>query len=92
MSETVAAPADNPLLERNDRIPFSRIEPRHARPAVETAIAEARAGIEAMVAAEGPRTFDSIVERYQTLYQELVLTGAARTKDKPDEKAMESRA
>ncbi|WP_029056892.1 M3 family metallopeptidase [Stappia stellulata] len=41
--------------------PFSRLEPAHYLPAFETALAEARAEIEAIANAETPATFDNTV-------------------------------
>jgi oligopeptidase A len=41
--------AANPLLERSFQIPFDRIEAAHVEPAVDTLLARARTGVEALV-------------------------------------------
>jgi oligopeptidase A len=51
----------NPLTERKFAIPFDRIEAKHVEPAVDQLLAEARAQIEIVVDAEGPRTYDNTV-------------------------------
>ncbi len=51
----------NPLLNINDLPEFSRIEPRHVRPAVEQLLAEGRQQIEELLAANTTYTWDNLV-------------------------------
>lgn len=49
----------NPLTQINFRIPFDGIRAEHVEPAVDQLIEDARARLEAVAAAPGPRTFDN---------------------------------
>lgn len=49
---------DNPLLRVQFRVPFDQIRAEHVEPAIERLLTDARAAIEAIVAAPGPRTYE----------------------------------
>jgi oligopeptidase A len=51
----------NPLLSREPLVPFSAVRPEHVEPALEAALGEAQAALEALVEAPGPRTFDTLL-------------------------------
>ncbi|PSW19373.1 oligopeptidase A [Photobacterium sanctipauli] len=50
----------NPLLTMTDLPPFSQIQPEHVKPAVEQAIADCRAAVEAVLAKDVPPSWASI--------------------------------
>ena len=52
------AETENPLLEIRFDVPFDRIRPEHVEPAAATLVDRARAAIERIAAATGPRTWD----------------------------------
>jgi oligopeptidase A len=51
----------NPLLEATGLPAFSAIRPEHVEPAVDAVLADYRARIEALLASEAPRDFDSVL-------------------------------
>src|SRR6185503_6933098 len=51
----------NPLLTASALPAFSQVRPEHVGPAVDALLAEQRAGVEAIVASEAPRTWDSVM-------------------------------
>ncbi|MBI4954671.1 MAG: M3 family metallopeptidase [Myxococcales bacterium] len=53
---------DNPLLSPTFPIPLDRVRPEHVVPAVTELLRAARARVAALVAAPGPRTFDTLLE------------------------------
>lgn len=50
----------NPLLTMTELPPFSQIQPEHVKPAVEQAIADCRAKVEAVLASDAPPSWESI--------------------------------
>ncbi|MGF1738077.1 oligopeptidase A [Photobacterium satsumensis] len=50
----------NPLLSMTDLPPFSLIQPEHVKPAVEQAIADCRAAVEQVLAADTPPSWETI--------------------------------
>ncbi len=50
----------NPLLTMTDLPPFSQIKPEHIKPAVEEAIADCRANVEAVMANEAAPSWETI--------------------------------
>ncbi|MGF1713599.1 oligopeptidase A [Photobacterium chitinilyticum] len=50
----------NPLLTMTDLPPFSQIKPEHIKPAVEQAIADCRANVEAVIANEAAPSWETI--------------------------------
>jgi oligopeptidase A len=61
----------NPLLEDAALPRFDAIEPDHVGPAVDALLAEQRARIEALVAATGPRTWDTVMQPQEDLDDRL---------------------
>ncbi|WP_394175238.1 oligopeptidase A [Thalassotalea litorea] len=51
----------NPLLANHDLPAFSLIKPEHIKPAVEKAIADSKQAIDAVVASNGPYTWQSLI-------------------------------
>lgn len=51
----------NPLLSREPLVPFSDIRPEHVEPALEAALAGAQGALDALLAAPGPRTFETVL-------------------------------
>ncbi|MDX2004244.1 MAG: M3 family metallopeptidase [Meiothermus sp.] len=49
--------APNPLTSIQFDIPFDQIRPEHVEPAIDQLIAEAEAGLEAIIGVQGPRTY-----------------------------------
>ena len=61
----------NPLLA-DDALPaFSRIRPEHVLPAIDQLLAAQRAGIDALIAADAPRDFTSVMLGQERLEQRL---------------------
>lgn len=54
--------SDNPLLKDFNAAPFAEIEPSHFKPAIEVAIAEARAEIEAIAQSDTKPSFENTLE------------------------------
>jgi len=67
----VATTGSNPLLEDGFHIPFSRILPGHVVPGVRQALTEARARVEALVAAGGEPSWSSLIEPFDDLMEEV---------------------
>jgi oligopeptidase A len=61
----------NPLLTSRFRIPFDRIRAEHVEPAIGELLREARARLEALAAAPGPRTFDNTMHVLDELTEPL---------------------
>lgn len=61
----------NPLLRVQFRVPFDQIRPEHVEPAVAELLADARADIQAIVDAPGPRTFDNTLAALETATERL---------------------
>jgi oligopeptidase A len=62
--------ADNPLLQKQELPPFSRIRPEHAEPAVRKLLERARSWMSA-VADTSPPTFEAVVEPLEEISHEL---------------------
>ena len=58
---------DNPLLRDEALPPFSRITPEVIEPAVDAVLAEAREGLEALLAGDAPDTWDGLVAPIEAL-------------------------
>ena len=52
----------NPLLAITELPRFSAIEPSHVEPAIDAVLAEYQAGIDAMLASDQPRSFESVMQ------------------------------
>jgi oligopeptidase A len=61
----------NPLLSREFLIPFDRIRSEHVVPAVREALERAAADLQALVAAEGERTYETTIQRLDDLLERL---------------------
>ncbi|HEX2190482.1 MAG TPA: M3 family metallopeptidase [Longimicrobiaceae bacterium] len=61
----------NPLLEQDFLVPFHRIRPEHVVPAVREALAAAEREVEAIVAEQGPRTWDNTLRRLDEMEERL---------------------
>lgn len=61
----------NPLLATDPLPRFAAIRPEHVEPAVDAVLADYRAGVEAMLAPDAPRDFDSIVMAGERLGERL---------------------
>ncbi|KYF86920.1 oligopeptidase A [Sorangium cellulosum] len=62
---------DNPLLSLGFEIPFDRIRSEHVEPAVRALLADARARLEALIAAPGPRTYESTLAALEAVTERL---------------------
>jgi oligopeptidase A len=62
---------DNPLLQKQFRIPFERVQAAHVAPAMAELIARARSRMEAIAAAEGPRTWENTLGAFDELTEPL---------------------
>jgi oligopeptidase A len=62
---------DNPLLAEDTLPAFSKIRPEHVEPAIDTILADYRAGIAALTAAGAPRDFASVMLTQERLEQRL---------------------
>ncbi len=63
--------ADNPLLDLSFEIPFHRIRAEHVEPAVNHLVAAAREALDALVALEGPRTYDNTLGAFERATEAL---------------------
>ncbi|MBA2666955.1 MAG: M3 family metallopeptidase [Trueperaceae bacterium] len=77
---------DNPLRARDQRPPFASMRADHVVPAVDAAIAEAQAALDALVARSGARTYhdtvaalDDLVERVGRVYRYAQHLSAVRS-------------
>jgi oligopeptidase A len=61
----------NPLLTPRFRIPFDRIRAEHVQPAIDELLRDARAHLEALAAAPGPRNFDNTMRALDELTEPL---------------------
>ncbi len=61
----------NPLLDTNGLPAFSAIRPEHIEPAIDSLIAEQRAAIERIAAADAVRDFDHVMLAQERLDQVL---------------------
>ncbi|HEY0180383.1 MAG TPA: oligopeptidase A, partial [Dokdonella sp.] len=61
----------NPLLDTTGLPRFSAIRPEHVEPAVDAVLAEYAAGIDAVLASDRPRTFESVVQTWERLDERL---------------------
>ncbi len=66
-----AASPNNPLLEKNFRIPFDRIQAAHVEPAITHLLAEAQARREAYVASTAPRTYANTMTALEDITEDL---------------------
>jgi oligopeptidase A len=74
-----AASQNNPLLEKNFRIPFDRIKAAHVEPAIIQRLAEAQAKREAYVSSAAPRTYANTMTALEDILEDLSQTmGIAR--------------
>ncbi|WP_437875541.1 M3 family metallopeptidase [Sorangium sp. So ce513] len=62
---------DNPLLSLGFEIPFDRIRSEHVEPAVRALLEDARARLEALVAAPGPRTYENTLGALEAVTERL---------------------
>ena len=62
---------DNPLLADHTLPAFSQIRPEHVTPAIETILADYRAGIDALIAPGAPRDFATVMLTQERLEQRL---------------------
>ena len=62
---------DNPLLADDTLPAFSQIRPEHVEPAIDTLLADYRAGIDALVAPGAPRDFSTVMLTQERLEQRL---------------------
>ena len=67
----IAAPAGNPLLEKQPRIPFDRIRSEHVVPAVTYFLDEAQKKRDAYVANSAPRTFENTLAALEAITEDL---------------------
>jgi oligopeptidase A len=65
--DTDAAGTRNPLLRREDPIPFDRITADHVVPAVRAALADAERELAELVALDGPRTYANTIAALDAL-------------------------
>lgn len=63
--------ADNPLLEKQFRIPFDAIRAEHVRPAIEQLIGEAKERLQQVIDVEGPRTWENTMWAYEQITDKL---------------------
>ena len=61
----------NPLLERHDLPPFSKIEPEHVEPAITQILDENRSAIEKLLAANNDYTWDNLIQPLEDLDDRL---------------------
>jgi oligopeptidase A len=61
----------NPLLHVEFRVPFDRIRAEHVQPAVTELLRQSRAGLAALAATSGERTFDNTLHALDTLTEPL---------------------
>ena len=61
----------NPLLEYTGLPPFQHIKPEHVEPAVDDILAQSRAKLAEVLAANTPRTWDSVVQPLEDLDERL---------------------
>ncbi|WP_437587630.1 M3 family metallopeptidase [Sorangium sp. So ce1000] len=61
----------NPLLTLGFEIPFDRIRSEHVEPAVRALLQDARARLDALVAAPGPRTYDNTLAALEAVTERL---------------------
>jgi oligopeptidase A len=64
-------PHDNPLLADDSLPAFSKIRPEHIEPAIDTILADCRAGVAALTAPDAPRDFTSVMLTQERLDQRL---------------------
>jgi oligopeptidase A len=61
----------NPLLSREFRIPFNRIETGHVLPAIRAALEVAERELDELIAFDGPRTYANTMQRLDDLIEGL---------------------
>ncbi|ANB16067.1 M3 family metallopeptidase [Dokdonella koreensis] len=61
----------NPLLAPSGLPRFSTIRPEHVEPAIDAILADYQAGIDAMLASDAPRTYDSVIQVAERLDDRL---------------------
>ncbi len=64
---------DNPLLSLGYEIPFDRIHGEHVEPAIRALLDDARARMDALVSAPGPRTYESTMAALEGVTRRLDL-------------------
>jgi len=62
---------NNPLLQRQFRVAFDRIEATHVEPAIRELIADARARMDAIAAVPGPRTWANTMQPLDAMTERL---------------------
>ncbi|WP_437956193.1 M3 family metallopeptidase [Sorangium sp. So ce119] len=62
---------DNPLLSLGFEIPFDRIRSEHVEPAARALLDDARARLEALIAAPGPRTYENTLGALEAVTDRL---------------------
>ncbi|HEU0301121.1 MAG TPA: M3 family metallopeptidase [Longimicrobium sp.] len=74
MTDTMAPPAaadTNPLLSREQPIPFDRIAPRHVVPAVREALRRAQGELDALIGVQGARTYRNTIQALEEIGERL---------------------
>ena len=61
----------NPLLEIQFQIPFDRVRAEHVEPAIQKLLADARRKLEALAAADDPRTFENTMLALERITENL---------------------
>jgi oligopeptidase A len=61
----------NPLLSREFRIPFDRIQTKHVEPAVRQALQEAQHELDTLIASDGERSYENTIEPLDDLLERL---------------------
>jgi len=64
---------NNPLLQLGFDIPFDRIEAEHVEPAVDALLASSQEAVDAIVRADGPRTYENTLSALENATEELEL-------------------
>ncbi len=63
--------AENPLLAIQFQIPFDQIRVENVEPAIDELLADARAGLDRLIAEPGPRTFANTLQRLDQITERL---------------------
>jgi oligopeptidase A len=74
MTDTLApqtAAETNPLLAREQPIPFHRIAPRHVVPAVRDALRRAQEELDALIGLRGGRTYENTIQELEEIGERL---------------------
>ena len=66
-----SAPNQNPLLNKQYRIPFDQIKPEHVEPAIASLLEEAQKKREAYIASQAPRTYDNTMAALEGITEDV---------------------